>query len=321
MNPHASERTRRLLDLLTGLPGRAEKRVLSGQFVRWCDTAGFEEFEGIQRKSGHWLAIAGGDYYRNDQKHAHAQDHRLTNRVLLEQFRRGGLVSLSIHANNPVTGGPAWDSGCDLGEILRAGSAAQRNWMEQMAGVADGLAELRDAGADVLFRPFHEMNGGWFWWGGKEPEQYKALWRLTWEYLVVKRGLDHLLWVYSPSSQFDQLAYYPGGDVVDVVGFDAYTPNLPADAKAGYEQLLTLGKPFGLTEYGCVGGMQPPERPFDYSLLIRWIREDFPRTAFFIAWRDHWGLNQNANVEELLDDSWVVNLEDLPAVKAEYGLS
>lgn len=109
--------------------------------------------------------------------------------------------------------------------------------------------------------------------------------------------------------------------MVDVVGFDAYTPNLPADAKGGYEQLLTLGKPFGITEYGCVGGPTPPAQPFDFRLLARWIREDFPRTAFFITWQGHWGLDQGAHVRELLDDPWIANLEDLPTIRAQHGLS
>ncbi len=303
---HAGEHTRKLLQYITSLPERSDQRVLSGQFVRWNHDASLDEIAGIHEKTGAWPAMVSGDYYTNDQKQAHPIDCSLTNRVLGEYAARGGIVSLSVHANNPATGGPAWDSACDLRQVVEEGSDAWQNWHAQLAQIGDGLTELADRGVSVLFRPFHEMNGGWFWWGNGEPDAYRQLWRRTCIYLTQERGLDNLLWVYSPSSQSDQLRYYPGDDVVDIVGFDAYTGDLPKEAAEQYRQLLSTGKPFGITEYGPCGPEPLPE-PFDYGRLIEWIRHDFPQTAFFIAWRDHWGMNQNRGAKELLTDPWVVN--------------
>jgi mannan endo-1,4-beta-mannosidase len=309
-NANATGAAVELLRFISSLPERPDARVLSGQFIRWCHNASLEEIEGVRRATGHWLAIASGDYYTNDQQRGHPIDCARTNRVLAEYAKRGGIVSLSIHANNSATGGPAWDTSQGLDWVDDPANEAHANWTRQLGQVADGLAELANQGIPVLFRPLHEMNGGWFWWGKGRPERYTTLWRDMFAYMTHERGLDNLLWVYSPSAQSDQLRYYPGSDVVDVVGFDAYTADLPSDARLAYEQLVSTGKPFGIAEYGPCGPESLPE-PFDYSRLIDWIRLDFPQTAFFIAWRDHWGLNRNANVKQLLDDPWVLNLDGL----------
>jgi len=226
--------------------------------------------------------------------------------VLLEYARLGGIVSLSVHMNNPQTGGPAWDANIDLAEVLRPGSVAGRDWRRQLSLIADGLEAFKEANVPVLFRPYHEMDGRWFWWGGN-PEQYKRLWRETFQYLARQRELNHLLWVYSPSHRGDQLKHYPGDRWVDVVGFDAYTSDLTGATKA-YRQLLTTGKPVGITEYGPIDGQpRPGAPPFDWSLMATWLAEDFPKVTFFMAWRDHWGLAQHTGAKALLTHPLIRN--------------
>jgi mannan endo-1,4-beta-mannosidase len=264
------------------------------------------------------VAIASGDYYTNDQKQAHPIDYRRTNDVLLEYTRAGGLVTLSVHTNNPVTGGPAWDSRCDLREVITPGTPANRDWMSQLSQIADGLDELRQAGVVVLFRPFHEMTGGWFWWGGKDAELFMTLWRDTFNYLSRDRGLDHLLWVYTPAAGVgDMLNYYPSGEYVDLVGFDVYTP-APATLRERYEQLLTTGKPFGFGEYGPVGGgaAAGDATTYDWATFARSLREDFPRACYFVTWRDHWGLDHYHNPGGLLNDPRILNRDRLSSDRA-----
>jgi mannan endo-1,4-beta-mannosidase len=67
------------------------------------------------------------------------------------------------------------------------------------------------------------MNGGWFWWGAKDPDTFIKLWRQMFEYFSQTKGLDNLLWVYSPNHGNKTAAYYAGGRYVDLVGLDAYT--------------------------------------------------------------------------------------------------
>lgn len=314
-NAAANDAARKLLAFFHSLPGRADRCVLSGHFVRWNHNASLDEITSIHAKTGQWVAIASGDYYTNDQKQAHPINYRRTNDVLLEYARARGLVTLSVHTNNPVTGGPAWDSKCELGEVITPGTAANRNWMGQLGQIADGLEELRRAGVVVLFRPFHEMTGGWFWWGGKDAEAFKTLWCNTFDYLSRDRKLDHLLWVYTPSAGVgDMLSYYPGGQYVDLVGFDAYTPD-PATLREKYEQLLTTGKPFGFGEYGPVSGnvTAGDVAPYDWTTFAHALKDHLPRACYFVTWRDHWGLDHHQNPGALLNDPRIINRDQFPA--------
>src|SRR5690606_26600737 len=88
-----------------------------------------------------------------------------------------------------------------------------------------------DLWVPVIFRPFHEHTGSWFWWGADycTPEEYKEFWRLTVEYLQRKQ-VNNLLFCYSTDYFNDERHYlerYPGDDYVDILGFDAYHRNAP----------------------------------------------------------------------------------------------
>lgn len=79
----------------------------------------------------------------------------------------------------------------------------------------------------VIFRPFHEHTGSWFWWGKNHAsvEDYKKMWHFTEDYLRRKKKVHNLLYAYSPDnfkSREDFLERYPGDDYVDIVGFDTY---------------------------------------------------------------------------------------------------
>jgi len=163
----------------------------------------------------------------------------------------------------------------------------------------------------VLWRPFHEMNGDWFWWGGRESETFIKLWRHMFDYFTTTKGLDNLLWVYGPNHGNKTAAYYPGERYVDLVGLDAYTDFIDPDHIKGYVEVARLGKPFGFTEYGPHGSRNPPG-DYDYLRFIDGVQKHFPRTVFFMSWNANWSLARNTNTTELLNHRWVVNREDLP---------
>jgi mannan endo-1,4-beta-mannosidase len=108
----------------------------------------------------------------------------------------------------------------------------------------------------VLWRPFHEANGGWFWWG-KQP-RFKELWKQVFDRFTLHHGLHNLLWVYGPSGQFPMGPMYPGADMVDLLGQDTYakTAGLAGFTPAAYEDLVVAAgnKPVALTEIGLAPG-------------------------------------------------------------------
>ena len=160
----------------------------------------------------------------------------------IEANRVGAIVTMSCHmpnfadvaakgkkdGKNDYSGyTPTVTSGDVVARILPGGDLNS-----VYTGYLDMLAEygqkLQAQGVPVLFRPFHENNGSWFWWGAAfcSPSQYKNLFRYTEEYLRDKKGLHNFLYVYSPGGPFtseeDYLTRYPGDAFIDIIGFDMY---------------------------------------------------------------------------------------------------
>lgn len=152
-------------------------------------------------------------------------------REILAQHRRGGIVTLSWHVTNPATMKSAWDTvGRPVQEILPGHrlNGRMEHWLKKVAAFLQSLKDTDGTAVPVIFRPWHEMSGGWFWWGNSSctPEEYRALYRYTVAYLR-KAGLDNVLFCYSPGSfipetEVHYLTYYPGDAYVDLLGADLY---------------------------------------------------------------------------------------------------
>lgn len=179
----------------------------------------------------------------------------------LTQAQAGGIVTMSWHQRNPV-------EICQRGEyfecsqkamtaetlkaVLTPGTREHQLWTNDVHAMAKVLHRLRDHGVVVLFRPYHEMNGGWFWWG--KQEQLGALWDALYNELAVKEKLDNLIWVFSVDRDApDAARYFPKTHKPDLVGTDMYEPD-PGTPKFAAAK-ATLGKlapnaSFAFTEVG-----------------------------------------------------------------------
>jgi mannan endo-1,4-beta-mannosidase len=310
-NPKANVQARAILNYFHELSGRPEKRVLSGQFSNFGNGANLRILEQIHEKTGHWPALIGVDYadFRRGSLTC-----EVPNRVALEYWNQGGLVSVMAHMYNPANpnGGGLRDQGVNLDDLLKPDSETHTRWMQELDLMAAGLKELQGAGVVVLWRPFHEMNGGWFWWGAKDPDTFIKVWRHMFDYFTQTKGLDNLLWVYGPNHGPNTAKYYAGDRYVDIVGLDAYTDFVDPQHIKGYDEVAALPKPFGFTEFGPHGSQNPPG-DYDYLRFIEGIKKDFAKTCFFMCWNAKWSLASNLNTKELLNHPLVANREDLPA--------
>ncbi len=285
-------------------------KLVSGQFCNFGSGAKLEAAEKIFQATGRWPALISVDYA--DFK-SNWLDPHTTNRLLLDYWHAGGLVSVSAHLNNPARpgGGGLRDQGLKLADMLADGTPVHERWMRQLDDLATGLQELQAAGVVVLWRPFHEMNGGWFWWGAQEPATFIKAWRQMFDYFTQNKGLHNLLWVYSPNKGSHTADYYPGDGYADLVGLDAYTDNINPGNIPGYPELARLTKPFGFTEYGPHGASNPPG-DYDFRRFLTGIAEHFPRSRYFLIWDGKWNPAENKFAREFYTDPRVITRADLP---------
>jgi len=206
-------------------------------------------------------------------------------RIVDEAIRRhseGFIITLMWHAVRPMEDEPVTFERSIQGELTDAewkelvtpGTHLNERWKSQVDVIAWFLKQLRAAHVPVIWRPYHEMNGGWFWWGKKHGASgYRALYRMLFERFVSFHGLDNLLWVFNANEVRPGVdpyaAFYPGPDVVDILATDVYQGGFGGP---DYPDLLALarGKPIALGEVG---------RPPPLAALERQ-----PRWAWFMLW-------------------------------------
>jgi mannan endo-1,4-beta-mannosidase len=266
--------------------------------------------EPLERQTGGLVGMIGVDYGAAG-KAVEPSDRHLSN-IMIDHWNKGGLVTASWHAPNPWTGNSSRDSSrVRASDLWTPGTAANRVLTRQLDTIAASFQKMEDQGVPVLFRPWHESSGGWFWWGRKSVSDadYKRLWRYTYDYMTNRKGLDNLLWVYSPASTQSKnpLDQYPGGDVVDVVALDAYVDDI-ADSRVqrAYRALQTTGKPIGFAEYG------PKSRgSLDWQSTLEKVKRHYPDLTYLHAWAEDWSLINNRNIDNVMRDPYTLNAGDM----------
>jgi mannan endo-1,4-beta-mannosidase len=251
-------------------------------------------------------------------------------REAIKQYKNGFIITLCWHAvpptaEEPVTFQPRQgaDPAAPLAsvqgrltdrqfrDILTPGTALYKQWAKQVDEVAKFLKQLQDAKVPVLFRPYHEMNGDWFWWGGRAEGKYTtaALYRQIFDRMVKYHKLNNLIWVWSidrpsqPGREF--VKYFPGTKYLDILAIDIYGSDFN---QSYYDGLMALseGKPVTLGEVG-----NPPS-PEVISKQPNWI--------YWVVWAGMARGTSIAEYEKLKADPHVVFMEDQAYLKgtAEY---
>jgi len=291
-DPNASAGTRALMRRLIGLYGA---KMFSGQY----DIA---DNDYIHEVTGRTPAIYGGDFMDySPSRVAHGANPKATEQMLA-RAKAGQIITASWHWNAPAglidkeiadaqghTTDARWYKGFytnattfDVQKALADPKSPEYALLlRDMDAVAVQLQRLSDAHVTVLWRPLHEAAGGWFWWGAKGPGPFKQLWRLMHDRLTNVRHLHNLIWVDSSGGSRD---WYPGDDMVDVVGVDAYPSDITDPLSATWD---TLTKEYGgrkllaLTEFGGVPDVEKMRR---YGV----------RPSYFVSWTGDLGPKKNA---------------------------
>ncbi len=291
-DPHASAGTRALMRRLVGLYGA---KTLSGQYDK-------ADNDYIHEVTGRTPAIYGGDFIDySPSRVAHGAKSDATEQMLA-RAKGGQIITASWHWNAPAglldttltdaqgkTTDARWYKGFytnattfDVQKALAdPHSPDYALLLRDMDAIAAQLQRLADAHVTVLWRPLHEAEGGWFWWGAKGPQPFKQFWRLMHDRFTNVHGLHNLIWVDSSGGSPD---WYPGDAYVDVIGVDAYPSDITDPLSSTWE---TLEKNYGgrkllaLTEFGGV-----PDIPK--------MRRYGVRPSYFVSWTGDLGPKKNA---------------------------
>ena len=272
----------------------------------------------VKNVCGDYPAVMGfdlGGIEMGDAKNLDSVPFTRMREEALKHYQRGGIVTFSWHPRNPVTtiegggwagqqfpAGTAWDvtDSAVVKKILPGGEYHEKfqGWMQR---VSDFLATLKtDDGQKipVIFRPWHENSGSWFWWGEKlcTVDEYKALWNMLQDKLNGD-GFDNLVWAYSPGCDDNLTAErllerYPGDDRVDMIGLDGYqwTPEEKdayiARTKQNLGVLCTVAKAHGLIPALTETGMKNMTQPDWWSTTLLPAVKDYP-ISYLLTWRNY----------------------------------
>jgi hypothetical protein len=347
VNRKSSAKTREVLRWLYEAPNRPDKRVISGQTLHVFNTGAFyidgvraywngslnpdryNRIQEIHDRFGYWVGIAGAEYTNWSDNFIMSKE---LNPILIEHSRKGGIVSLHFHPASPVDG-KYYEPGVTADLLLNPGPVHDR-WMKVLYDAAAGLRELRDNDVVVLWRPMHARNAEW-WWGAPNMSRgdYSRIWAHMVDHFSNVWGLDNILYFQSwyfaspgvyPYDLTPSSTLYAGDSNVDIVGVD-HTEDPRADYAAEYNNLLSLGKPFGISE-GSDGDWSGSGN-YDMRRVIAHIKQRWPRCAFFIQFdNDHvgadpdrirWDIAGNLFGAELLADPWVVNALIFPGTASD----
>ena len=272
--------------------------------------------QGSFKNSG-WSEIASGtDYFdiSGDYTLVITED-------VLKSLQEGGLIigghdytAVAVYLEN---NGTALDPNKDYAfykadtEFDATNATVEGTWenkvfTEDLKNAAAYLKLLRDADIPVLWRPFHEAAGGWFWWG-KDAASFKSLWIAMFNYFKTE-GLDNLIWVWT--TEGNDSDWYPGDQYVDIVGRDIYNKET-ADCVSEYTSIAENygNKIVSLSECGTVGLISE-----QWASGARW--------SWFMPWYD--GTNEDGSPVVHADEAWwkdamsqefVVSREELPSME------
>lgn len=290
-----------LLQNMTALQG---KGCMFGHHDDTVYGIGWENIEGrsdVKSVCGDYPAVISFDLGGIELGHSESLDKVSFDKIRQEavkQYERGGIVSVSWHLRNPLTSGDAWDTSDStvVKSIIPGGSRHElfTQWLKRLSDYLSTIKTKKGVRVPILFRPWHEHTGSWFWWGEKlcSAEDYKTLWRMTVKYLR-EHGGEQLLFSYSsgiePKTPAEYLERYPGDDCVDIIGFDAYQYGSREAYQADLNRMFQITEQVGKEHHKIVAlteaGYEKLPDPEWWTGTLLPVLEKYP-LSYVLVWRN-----------------------------------
>lgn len=309
VNPNATAAAKELLSFLEKTAGNA---IITGQHTQ---TIPMEEIDYIREKTTKEPMLRGFELlaYSPNINYEDASDacltevyeNRNTVEVALEWAKQTkGIVTLSFHWFSPLGGRDksfyAKNTDFDAEKILVEGSPEREAFYHDMDVIAEQLRKFQKEDIPVLWRPFHEADGDWFWWGAKGPVVASGLYCMMFDYYTDELHLDNLLWVWNcPVKEA-----YPGDDYVDIVSVDIYlTGYEKTDYRKQYEQMVQATSSRKVAALAEVG----------YLPDVQMLQQSHVPWAYYMTWSKEFCIGEQYNsvkhLQEMYHSSYAICCE------------
>ncbi len=312
-DPRAQECVKRVMAYLAEISG---DRIVTGQHTQ---TLAMEEYEHIREVTGKEPALLGFEllsyspninYLDTDEECMTEVTENLgTLRRAWEWAERKGLITFTWHWFSPLGGRSkaffTEHTDFDAAQAVIPGTPEHQALLSDLDVMAGILRPFCERQIPILWRPFHEGEGEWFWWGAKGPEPLKKLWHIMYERFTEVHHLHNLIWVWnSPAPD-----RYPGDDVVDIISRDMYPQKHSHTAREEeYQGLLKITEQPKIALIGEIGTLPDPEEL--HRKRVGWTT--------YMTWSKAFCLTEEFTTGEYLkavyDSPYAVTKEDLPVL-------
>jgi mannan endo-1,4-beta-mannosidase len=311
-NPNAQEEARKVLDYLAGLRGNG---ILLGQHTQ---TQAQEELAYISEVTGKEPGLCGFEllaYSPNISYKAcseicllEVEENKNTLETALAWAERKGLITFTWHWYSPMYGADKAfyqkNTFFDARLALQEDTPERKAFLSDMDVMAELLKPFCEKHIPILWRPFHESEGTWFWWGSRGPETARRLWLDMYERFTKVHKLDNLIWVWnSPLPEG-----YVGDNYCDVISRDVYLPKLThTDYKQSHDELVKITTADKITALGENGSI--PSLAMLAQTRVPW--------TWFMTWSKGISREEFTSREELnaaYHNEYGITLDKLPAL-------
>ncbi len=301
--------------------------MMTGDMSSATDLFSQEDVKTVYTRSGYHAALTGFDFMNAAGKNAGDSWYTAYTDTALslaaQLWKKGGIPAFNWHWRDPshVTDSfycrkdtPILPYDYSVGLIHNADSSYTwdttstnyKNIIRDIDHISKLFLSLQNQGVACIWRPLHEASGGWFWWGANSGPEYVALYRLVYDRMVNVNGVRNLIWVWNTEGCQD-LDWYPGDDVVDIIGIDKY--NDAYDYQSNYSLFDQIAANFGTKKMLTLSENGP----------IMDITQEFQDQAvwsWWMTWYQSWSSNMadktsDAEWKKVMASDSVITLEDM----------
>lgn len=261
----------------------------------------------VKSVTGSHPAVVGIDFsdFSGRSKEQAEKSKEILRKIVLDNYERGGVTTVSWHFNNPASeGGFYWKDGISTASmaLIKPGGSHHEQYktiLKTIADFANSVKAKNGTLSPMIFRPFHEFDGDWFWWGKSHTsrEDFIEVWKFTVSYLKDSLGVHNFIYAFSPDNKFNSeaeyLERYPGDDYVDLFGMDDYGDfgrDGKYDLESGFKKLKIFSdlavKKKKLAAFTETGLESIPNESWWTASLLKTLKTNDLQLAYVLVWRN-----------------------------------